>query len=74
MAPVIAPSTVATRVCSRSTVVSELIAWEAARMPSRSMVPLVTAVVVEWSAVVERSAGWSTPGSVLVSRAGPRVG
>ena len=70
MAPVIAPSTAATRVCSRSMVVSELIAWEAARMPSRSMVPLVTEVAV----VVERSARWSTPGSVLVSGAGRRVG
>ena len=42
VAPVIAPSTSATRACSRSMLVSELSACDAARMPRRSIVPVVT--------------------------------
>ena len=42
MAPVIAPSTSTTRACSRSMLVSELSACDADRMPSRSIVPVVT--------------------------------
>ena len=37
-----APSTSTTRACNRSMLVSELSAWEAERMPSRSIVPVVT--------------------------------
>ena len=43
VAPVIAPSTSTTRECSPSTLVSELSACDADRIPSRSMVPVVTA-------------------------------
>ena len=42
VAPVIAPSTSTTRACSRSMLVSELSACDAARIPSRSIVPVVT--------------------------------
>ena len=61
MAPVIAESTSTTRVCSRSILVSELSAWDADKMPSRSIVPVVT---------VERcgrtSADWSWPSREVV--------
>ena len=43
VAPVIALSTWTTRACSRSMLVSELSACDADRMPSRSIVPVVTA-------------------------------
>ncbi len=54
MAPVIAQSTSTTRACSPSMLVSELSACDADRMPSRSIVPVVT-VDRRW----RRSPGWS---------------
>ena len=42
MAPVMAPSTCATRACNPAMLVSELSACDVDRMPSRSMVPVLT--------------------------------
>ena len=66
MAPVIAPSTSTTRACSRSMLVSELSACDADRMPSRSIVPVVTRGAAIGGAAVA--------GRAVASACGRRVG
>ena len=61
MAPVIALSTWTTRACSRPMLVSELSACDADTMPSRSIVPVVTA-----------ARRWGRPPSPTVASAGGR--